>query len=100
MFQKFLNSLKTPKNASLIETIQKAYLTCLESEIEPEPNKNTWKTSALRQLSGIVVAVTADMQTKMDASLLYLHHMKHALKIKPNTDHDEILKTLSSGMIE
>jgi len=34
MFQKFLNSLKTPDNASLIETIQKGFrLVMLESEL-------------------------------------------------------------------
>ena len=37
MFQKFLNSLKTPNNASLIEAIQKGFLALIESDDEYAP---------------------------------------------------------------
>jgi len=43
MFQKFLNSLKTPQNASLIESIYEGYQAIFESESELEKQLNTLK---------------------------------------------------------
>ena len=57
----------------------------------------------------MVVAVTAEMRAKIDASLLYLYHMKHALEIELNTNlfvargrrrgRIEMRKTYASGNI-
>ena len=75
MFNKFLNSLKTPKNASLVEAIQKGYNTIFEA-------------GKARHIPGVYQDLKSYLKTLKDDGTIFVHFMNKFLP--PSSNNKEI----------
>ena len=75
MFHKFLNSLKTPNNASLVEAIQKGYNTIFEA-------------GKARHIPGVYQDLKSYLKTLKDDGTIFVHFMNKFLP--PSSNNKEI----------